>query len=1170
LSSAKTFVHLHVQTEYSLSNSILRIKDLMSAAAERDMGAVAMTDRCNIYAAVKFFRQAVEAGIKPIVGVDLPVHHPDEGARTCRLTLLTMNRAGYRNLCELVTEAYVRQQEHGIPAVARSSLTGRTEGLIALSGAQEGEIGQALAGGMNQKRLDGLVTAYQSLFPDRFYIELRRIGLPREEEYNEGAIHAARVKGLPVVATNSVQFVDAADHDHHEVRVCIHDGRILNDARRPRKYTDQQYLRTPEEMAGLFPDCPEAIANTVEIAKRCNYSLEFGDYYLPHFPVPDGQTADSCLESNAREGLRQRLEGLTGVNESDYRERLEKELGVIHQMGFAGYFLIVADFILWAKQNDIPVGPGRGSGAGSLVAWVLGITELDPISHGLLFERFLNPERVSLPDFDIDFCMEGRDRVIEYVAERYGRDKVSQIITYGTMAARAVVRDVGRVMGLSYGYVDKIAKLVPFQVGMTLDKALEEEELLKERYDQDDEVRQLIDIANALEGLARNVGKHAGGVVIAPSGLTDFAPLYCERGSEQTLTQFDKDDLEAIGLVKFDFLGLRTLTIIARAIDRINRRPGAAGSQDGQPADRVDLDTMPLDDPETYKLIQSGRTTSLFQLESRGMKDLIKRMLPDSFQDLVALVALYRPGPLQSGMVEDFIDRKHGRQASTYLHPLLEPILKPTYGVILYQEQVMEIARVLGGYSLGAADLLRRAMGKKKPEEMARQREAFLQGARDRDIDADTAKTIFDLMEKFAGYGFNKSHSAAYALLTYQTAWLKTHYPPEFMAAALSSDMDNTDRVVALISDCREMGIEIMSPDVNTGYYHFETNDNGGILYGLGAIKGLGQGVIEAIVEARESGGPFEDLFDFCQRVDPRRLNKRALESLIGAGAGDSLGPHRAALLATMPTALDLAHQQTRTEGQSDLFGEAAGSDQVRRFKETPEWSKERRLSAERDTLGLYFSGHPVDRYRACLDSIVDARLGDLNPTRDRSVTVGGLISAVRTMNTRRGNRMAFVTLDDETARVELAVFSELFARKREAIRKDNLVVVYGQVTVDEYTGGFKMAAEQLYDWEEARSMYTERIVLSLANGEIRNDQSVERLRELVASHGRGDCPLWIHYANRDAEGLIELGEQWRVRPSTAFVDALSEAFGEDRVEVVFNRQINHDAAGDTDVNHAA
>ncbi|MDZ7841374.1 MAG: DNA polymerase III subunit alpha [Gammaproteobacteria bacterium] len=1162
MSSANTFVHLHVQTEYSLSNSVLRIKGLMSAVPERGMAAVAMTDRCNIYAAVKFFKAAIDHGIKPIIGVDLPIVRLDQQGRTHRLTLLTMDRDGYRNLCELVTEAYARQQEYGVPALARESLSGRTQGLIALSGAQEGELGQALASGANRKRVDGLLSAYTTLFPDRFYIETRRVGLSGEGAYNEAAVHTARRGGLPVVATNSVQFIDPSEHENHEVRVCIHDGRILNDSRRPTKYTDQQYLRTPAEMQALFSDCPEAVANSVEIAKRCNFALEFGDYFLPHFTVPEGRTAESYLAEKAREGLVRRLSDAAGVDREEYEARLEKELGVISQMGFPGYFLIVADFISWAKKNDIPVGPGRGSGAGSLVAWVLGITELDPIYHGLLFERFLNPERVSLPDFDIDFCMAGRDRVIEYVADYYGRDKVAQIITYGTMAARAVVRDVGRVMGLSYGYVDKIAKLVPFQVGMTLDAALEQEELLRDRYEQDEEVRQLIDTAGALEGLARNVGRHAGGVVIAPSRLTEFAPLYCERGSEQPLTQFDKDDLEAIGLVKFDFLGLRTLTIIARAIDRINRRKR---NGDGPP---VDLDSMPLDDPDTYELIKSGRTTSLFQLESRGMKDLIKRLSPDNFQDLVALVALFRPGPLQSGMVDDFIDRKHGRQALSYQHPLLEPVLKPTYGVILYQEQVMEIARVLGGYSLGAADLLRRAMGKKKPEEMARQREVFQNGARDRKVDPDTASTIFDLMEKFAGYGFNKSHSAAYALLTYQTAWLKAHYPSEFMAAALSSDMDNTDRVVDLISDCRDMGIDVLPPNVNTGWYSFETNGEGAILYGLGAIKGLGQGVIEAVVEARSDGGPFRDLFDFCERVDPRRLNKRALESLIGAGAADPLGPHRAALLATMPTALELAQQRNRSEGQGELFGEQSGSDQVRRFRDVAPWNKEKMLTAERETLGLYFSGHPIDRHRRYLDRIVDASLRDLKPTSDRNVTVGGLISAIRTMNTRRGDRMAFVTLDDQTARVELAVFSDLYGEKREAIRKDNLVVVYGEVKVDEYTGGFKMSAEKLYDWDEARLAFTSRVVLRLENGEIRRGRNIDRLRELVAEHGRGNVPLWIQYANDEAEGLLKLGPDWHVRPTTAFVEALMEAFGDDRVEVVFNPRIDHTESSDVD--HAA
>jgi DNA polymerase-3 subunit alpha len=662
--------------------------------------------------------------------------------------------------------------------------------------------------------------------------------------------------------------------------------------------------------------------------------------------------------------------------------------------------------------------------------------------------------------------------------------------------------------------------------------------------------------------LARNVGKHAGGVVIAPSKLTEFAPLYCERGSDQTLTQFDKDDLEAIGLVKFDFLGLRTLTIISRAVDRINRRLEARGQPE------VGMENLTLNDSATYELIKSGQTTSLFQLESRGMKDLIRRLSPDDFQDLVALVALFRPGPLQSGMVDDFIDRKHGRQPSTYLHPLLEPILKPTYGVILYQEQVMEIARVLSGYSLGAADLLRRAMGKKKPEEMARQREAFLEGARVRKVDTGTATTIFDLMEKFAGYGFNKSHSAAYALLTYQTAWLKAHHPSEFMAAALSSDMDNTDRVVDLIADCKDMKIDVLPPDVNSGYHNFETTGDGAILYGLGAIKGLGQGVVAGIVEAREAGGAFGDLFDFCERVDPRRLNKRALESLISAGATDHLGPHRAALLATMPTALELAQQRTRTEGQGELFGAQAVNDQVRKFKDVPKWNKERTLIAERETLGLYFSGHPIDRHREHLDRLVDARLRDLKPTSDRNVTVGGLISAIRTMSTRRGDRMAFVTLDDQTARVELAVFSDLYSQKREAIRKDNLVVVHGQVTVDEYTGGFKMAADKLYDWEEARIAFTERIVLHLENGEIRKGRCIDGLRELVTEHGRGECPIWIRYANEQAEGLLMLGERWRVKPTSPLVDALAEVFGRDRVELVFNR--NMDQHEIENIDHAA
>ncbi|MGD8560640.1 MAG: DNA polymerase III subunit alpha, partial [Gammaproteobacteria bacterium] len=881
------FVHLHVHTEYSLVNGIVRVKPLVKAVRETRMPAVAVTDQCNLFAMVKFYRAAISAGVKPIIGVDLWINNEQQAAQPHHLVLLCQDDEGYRNLTRLVSRGYTDGQHHGMPILEKAWLHGATDGLIALSGAVNGDVGQALLN-HDMSTAQQLLEDWQTLFPRRFYLQLQRTGNPGEEDYIHAAVQLAQTTHTPVVATNSVHFLKSDDFDAHEVRVCIHEGRTLDDTRRPRNFTPQQYLRTPEEMAELFQDIPEALQNSVEIARRCNVELTLGKNYLPDFPIPEGMTEDSYFRQLAREGLEQRLESLYDKNDSafseqrkPYDERLENELDVIINMGFPGYFLIVADFIRWAKNNGVPVGPGRGSGAGSLVAYALSITDLDPLKYELLFERFLNPERVSMPDFDVDFCMEGRDRVIDYVANRYGREKVSQIITYGSMAAKAVVRDVGRVLGHPYGFVDQIAKLIPFELGITLDKALQQEEMLKQRYDEEEDVQALIDMARSLEGVARNAGKHAGGVVIAPSNLTDFTPLYCEQGGGSLVTQFDKDDVEAVGLVKFDFLGLRTLTIINWAVQTINDR--RVNRSDAA----LDINDIPIDDQQTFKLLKECATTAVFQLESRGMKDLIKRLQPDDFEDIVALVALFRPGPLQSGMVDDFINRKHGRAKVEYPHPDVAPILKPTYGVILYQEQVMQIAQVLAGYTLGGADLLRRAMGKKKPEEMAKQREIFTEGAVARGVKEQTATYIFDLMEKFAGYGFNKSHSAAYALVSYQTAWLKCHYPAAFMAAVLSADMDNTDKVVSLIEECRAMGLNVVSPNVNMCEYRFTITDDRTVLYGLGAIKGVGEGAIESIRQSYRDQGKFHSLFDFCQRIDLKKANRRTLEALIRAGALD-------------------------------------------------------------------------------------------------------------------------------------------------------------------------------------------------------------------------------------------------------------------------------------------
>ncbi|MEJ2345149.1 MAG: DNA polymerase III subunit alpha [Gammaproteobacteria bacterium] len=1158
------FVHLRLHTEYSLVDGLVRIKPLTRVVAELGMPAVAVTDQCNLFAMVKFFRAAQTSGIKPIIGVDVWLRNDSESDQPYRMLLLCRDEQGYRNLTQLVSRSYLEGQHRGVPMLEREWIDGASDGLIALSGAGDGDVGRALLAGRRDQALE-LARYWMARFPQAYYLELQRTGRAGEDAYIVDAVELAQQLDLPVVATNDVRFLRPEDFDAHEARVCIHDGRTLDDARRPRRYSDQQYLRSAGEMQALFADIPEALANSVEIAKRCNLALQFGKNYLPSFPVPEGMDADGFLRAEARAGLAARLERTLDPEAADhaerrreYEQRLERELDVIIQMGFPGYFLIVADFIRWAKENGIPVGPGRGSGAGSLVAYALLITDLDPLKYELLFERFLNPERVSMPDFDVDFCMDQRDRVIDYVAERYGREKVSQIITYGSMAAKAVVRDVGRVMGHPYGFVDRIAKLIPFEIGMTLDKALAQEEELRQLYEQDEEVGAVIDMARKLEGLARNAGKHAGGVVIAPSRLTDFSPLYCEQGSASVVTQFDKDDVEAVGLVKFDFLGLRTLTIIDWAVQTVNHQRRQAGEPP------LDITAIPMDDQATFELLKRCATTAVFQLESRGMKDLIKRLRPDCFEDIVALVALFRPGPLQSGMVDDFIDRKHGRAKVAYPHPDLEPILKPTYGVILYQEQVMQIAQVLAGYTLGGADLLRRAMGKKKPEEMAKQRAIFTEGALKRGVDDKTATHIFDLMEKFAGYGFNKSHSAAYALVSYQTAWLKTHYPAAFMAAVMSSDMDNTDKVVTLIEECRDMRLEVMPPSVNTSYYRFTVADDDTILYGLGAIKGVGQGAIDSIIAEREAGGPFAGLFDYCRRIDLRKANRRVQEATIRAGALDQLGSNRASLMAQLPDALKAAEQHLRNHdaGIVDLFGgdDSAELAPPAALVELPEWDEDQRLSGEKETLGLYLTGHPIDRYEEELSKVTSGRIAELVAggdawggagAQERSVVVAGLVIAVRAVNTRRGGRMGILTLDDRTARIEATLFPEVFDQYRSIIAKDRIVVVQGMLGLDDYSGGYRLTGESVYTIDQARERFARRLVIELPD-ERSGNGFVRSLAEVLTPFREGHCPVWIDYRAATARARLPLGQEWRVRPTDELLSRLRELAGPERVQVVY------------------
>jgi len=1157
------FIHLRVHSEYSLIDGLIGIKPLIKRVTELGMPAVGLTDQANLFALVTFYRAALEAGIKPLIGADLWVFNELEAVAPDRLTLYAQNEVGYRNLTELISRAYVENQHQGIPMLMNDWLDYKNEGLIALSGAREGKIGRCLLDAREDDAKHAL-DRWLRVFENRFYLELQRTGRPREETYIDGAIALAAEFAAPVVASNDVRFLYATDFEAHEARVCIHQGRVLDDPRRPRDYTEQQYLRDPGEMLELFADLPEALENTVEIAKRCNLELRLGQTSLPDFPVPDGMSLDEYFVNEARQGLADRLRlPVSAVsqeekNKSLYRERLEMELAVIRQMGFPGYFLIVADFIQWAKNQGIPVGPGRGSGAGSLVAYALQITDLDPIEFDLLFERFLNPERVSMPDFDVDFCMERRDEVIEYVAGKYGRDRVSQIITYGSLSAKAVVRDVGRVLGHSYGFVDRIAKLIPFELGITLDKALEDSEDLRRWYENDEEVRTLIDLAKSLEGLRRNAGKHAGGVVIAPSRLIDFTPLYCEPGGDNLVTQFDKDDVEAVGLVKFDFLGLRTLTIIDWTLKAINQSRKLQGEAP------IDIARIPRDDPETYGLLKRCATTAVFQLESRGMKDLIKRLQPDCFEDIIALVALFRPGPLQSGMVDDFINRKQGRAKVEYPHPKLESILKPTYGVIVYQEQVMQIAQVLAGYTLGGADLLRRAMGKKKPEEMAKQRDIFVRGAVESAVDRSTASYIFDLMEKFAEYGFNKSHSAAYALVSYQTAWLKAHYPAEFMAAVLSSDMDNTDKVVVIIEECRDMALTVLPPDINRSELRFAVSDRRSILYGLGAVKGVGETAICDLLDERSRSGSFRDLHDLCRRVDLKKANRRVLEALIKAGALDTLDVNRASHLAGLSDAIRAAEQSGDMEatGQVDLFGlktKATDFAWGNQQGTVEPWLESERLAHEKATLGLYLTGHPFGEYEQELAPIITTRLGGLRvdglhgaAKQEMRAVVAGLVIDLRVRQSKSGKRMAFLTLDDRTGRLDIAVYSEVYHQYREVLSKDVLIVVDGALAIDEYTGLHRLTAERVYSIESARVRFAKQLIIDWP-ARPNEHRELEELKSLLKPFKGGGCPIVIDYRIAEAGTRLQLGDAWRVHPGDDLLQRLRKRLGAERVHLLYH-----------------
>ncbi|MDR3416743.1 MAG: DNA polymerase III subunit alpha [Nevskia sp.] len=1184
------FVHLHLHTEFSLVDSLIRVEpparkspgsnvqSLTARAAELMLPALAITDQDNLFAMVKYYKLAEGAGIKPIVGADVWLQERQEGESPERVTLLVQSQTGYRNLTRLISRAYGEGQGRGRPQLRREWLEEASSGLIALSG-RHGGIGMALLAG-KLERADEAAAWWQRAFPDRCYLEITRCGRPDDETHLQAAVAFARRSGLPVVASNDVRFLKREDFEAHEARVCIAQGRVINDERRPREYSPEQYLKSTEEMAGLFADLPEALENSVEIARRCTLSLKFGQVYLPDFPVPAGMSTAEYLRQRAHEGLRHRLQDHPPARpEEDYRQRLDYELGVIEKMGFAGYFLVVSDFIAWAKSNGVPVGPGRGSGAGSLVAYSIGITDLDPLPYNLLFERFLNPERVSMPDFDVDFCMEGRDRVIEYVAQRYGRDHVSQIITYGSMAARNVVRDVTRVLGHPYGMGDRIAKLIPGipafkgeaeKAGRsTLEHALIKVPELKQVYDADEEVRAIIDLGMVLEDLTRGVGVHAGGVVIAPKALTEYTPTFCEPGGAGLRSQFDMKDLETVGLVKFDFLGLRTLTIIQAAVEQINaRRPGS----------RLEVLQLPLDDPKTYALYASGDTTAVFQMESQGMQRASKDLKPTHFEDIIALISLYRPGPME--LIPEYVARKNGKKPE-YLHPEMEPVLSNTLGIVVYQEQVMQLAQRLGGYTLGGADLLRRAMGKKKPEEMAQQRGIFVKGATERGIDSEIASQVFDLMEKFAGYGFNKSHAAAYALVSYQTAWLKAHYPAEFMAAVMSAEMNHTDTVVVMLDECERMKLKVLAPDINRSVYRFTVNGKEEILYGLGAIKGVGEGALQGIILERDANGAFHDLFDFCRRIDTRKVNKRVLEALLFAGALDGLGPNRPSLLKTLPQALQLAEQTAAgaSAGQDDLFGlgaPAAGAAATVTAAQEPDWPPNERLAREKEVLGLYFSGHPIQVHRELIAQIcsgtIKALIGDCAaptggfggggddedgppaPRRGarKTVMLAGWLADIRNVGGERPGKI--IVLDDRTAQIVCWLGFDEWQRFQNTLRRDTLVFASGEIRAVQREGReqeYRLYPRGFWDLDAVMRERAERVTLVWRKPASETAGLRSRLAGWKSDSG---AMVTLDYWNGRARATLDFGPQWRMRVEEAALTELRRLLGDGAVRVDYRR----------------
>jgi len=1129
------FVHLQCQSEYSVKNSLVRISNLIDSVKELGMQSVALTDDMSLFSAIKFYQKATNAGIKPIIGAKISLSY-EEGHYD--VLLLCQNHEGYLNLSELISKAYLNEQGISVVSVTEEQLINHQKGLLMISSPASSDISKYLLSN-NFEIAKKTALKWKSIFKDRYYMSVQRTERPSDESLLNLIIDLGLKAEVPIVATNDVQFIDKNDFEAHEARICIAEGGLLDDARRSKNFSNHQYLKTSEEMMLLFEDYPQVIENSSEIAKRCNLHFElFEKNYLPLFPTPNGMSIADFFSQESKKGLEVRLKDLK-VDKKFYIERLNFELSVILEMDFPGYFLIVSDFIRWAKENGIPVGPGRGSGAGSLVAWALSITNVDPIEHDLLFERFLNPERISMPDFDIDFCTDRRDEVIAYVAEKYGSEKVSQIITYGTMAAKGVVRDVGRVLGHPYGFSDQISKMIPNELKMTLDKALEDSVELKSRYDSEESVSTLIDLSQDLEGIIRNVGTHAGGVVIAPSKISDFCPIY--KGSDESdvvVSQFDKDDVEAVGLVKFDFLGLSNLTVMDKAIKIIANK--------GLSKELIDIDKLKLDDPKVFKLLQDCDTTGVFQLESEGMRGYLKKLKADCFEDIVAMLALYRPGPLDAGMVDDYIQVKHGAKVR-YPHQMLEEILKPTNGVFLYQEQVMKSAQIMAGYSLGGADILRRAMGKKKVEEMAQQREVFVNGASKKNIDEKKANEIFDLIDKFSGYGFNKSHSVAYAYISYQTAWLKAHFPAPFMAAVLSGVMDDTDRVAFTVGESKKKGVKVISPDINQSEYEFSINDIKTIIYGLGAIKGVGEALVNEIVLERKQNGEYLDIFDFCFRIEKKYLNRRAVEALIYAGAFDIFGIKRATLISTYPSAVRQAEQRQSdlSKGQSSLFSDVDSHiEYEKNYIKGAFLSFKNIMIYEKKVMGYYLDRHPTDWYKADLKSIVCTLPKDIVFRNNRDVRILALISDIVYRNTRKG-QMASITIEDSERKINAAIFSQKLAQTSEKLVLDEVVVISGKINKD-FREQWQVVVDRVDSVDKVQLKFAKYLKIHLSQ---KNKNDYIELCSLLKEY-HGSCPVIIEYESEQSSGRMPLSEEFDVSLDRELLDSIEKKLGHGKYKI--------------------